>query len=102
GGACGGEERATYAARAGIAPRAEARLGHSISEMGKAHGPYQPTPTRFYLYLPNVDAAYQRAIDAGATSIAPPKDQPYGERVGGVKDVFGNQWYIAWQIGDRG
>ena len=96
--AFGAEELAKYAAPDGIVHHAQVRVGDSIIEMGEAHGPYQPMPTRFYLYLPHVDSAYQRAIDAGATSIAPPKDQPYGERVAGVKDVFGNQWYIAAPI----
>ena len=100
--AFGAEELEKYASPDGIVHHAKVRIGDSPIEMGEAHGPYQPMPTRFYLYLPNVDAAYQRAIDAGATSIAPPKDQPYGERVAGVKDVFGNQWYIAAPLGSRG
>ena len=37
---------------------------------------------------------------AGATSIAEPADQTYGDRSGGVKDAFGNQWYIATHIKD--
>jgi PhnB protein len=95
------EELEKYASPDGIVHHAKVRIGDSSIEMGEAHGPYQPMPTRFYLYLPNVDATYQRAIDAGATSIAPPKDQPYGERVAGVKDVFGNQWFIAARIAGR-
>jgi PhnB protein len=54
----------------------------------------------FYLYVPDCDAVYKRAIDAGAASISEPKDHPYGDRSGGVKDVFGNQWYIATHIKD--
>jgi uncharacterized glyoxalase superfamily protein PhnB len=46
--------------------------------------------------------SYQRAIDPGATPLHSPRDEPRGERVAGVKDVFGNQWFIATQIGDRG
>jgi PhnB protein len=68
--------------------------------MGEAHGPYQPMPTMFYLYVPDVDALYQRAINAGATSMSAPADQPYGDRSAGVKDAFGNQWYIATHFKD--
>ena len=69
--------------------------------MGEANGPYQPMPTMFYLYVPNVDATYRRALEAGATSTSQPADQAYGDRTAAVTDVFGNQWYIATQIKDR-
>ena len=100
--AFGAEELEYHASSVGVVYNAKVRIGDAVIEMGEAQGTDQPMSTRFYLYLPNVDAAYQRAIDAGATSIAPPTDQPYGERVGSVKDVFGNQWYIAAPIGGRG
>ena len=85
----------------GTIGHAEVRIGDSVVEMGEAHGPYEPMPTRFYLYVPNVDASYRRALQAGATSVAEPADQPYGDRNAGVNDVFGNQWYIATQIKER-
>jgi PhnB protein len=47
------------------------------------------------VYVPDTDAAYERALRAGATSIEAPKDAPYGDRTAGVKDVFGNSWFIA-------
>jgi PhnB protein len=47
-----------------------------------------------------VDATYSRAVNAGAVSISEPADQSYGDRSGGVKDAFGNQWYIATHIRD--
>jgi PhnB protein len=53
-----------------------------------------------YMYVPDVDALYGRALEAGATSISAPADQPYGDRTAGVKDGFGNQWYIATHIRD--
>jgi len=95
------EELARYASPDGVIQHAAVRIGDSPIEMGEAQGPYQPTPTRFYLYLPNVDAAYQRAINAGATSIMPPREQPQGERVAAVKDVFGNQWFMARPLGSH-
>jgi uncharacterized glyoxalase superfamily protein PhnB len=52
-------------------------------------------PTAIHLYVPNVDEAYKRAIEAGAKSLMEPQDQPYGERSGGVEDLTGNRWYIA-------
>jgi PhnB protein len=98
--AFGAREIAKYASPDGVVHHAEISVGDSVIEMGEAHGKYPPMPTMFYLYVPDCDAIYQRALQAGATSIAEPVDQPYGDRSGGVKDAFGNQWYIATHIKD--
>ena len=87
-----------YASPDGVIHHAKIRIGDSVLEMGEAHGPYQPMPSMFQIYVPDVDAMYLRAMNAGAVSISEPADQPYGARSGGVKDVFGNQWYISTQI----
>ena len=47
------------------------------------------------LYVPDVDAAFQRAIDAGATAIMPPADMFWGDRFGTLADPFGHQWSMA-------
>ena len=57
-------------------------------------------PVMLYLYVPDVDAAYQRALKAGATSIMEPADQFYGDRSGGVKDAAGNSWFFGTHIED--
>jgi PhnB protein len=49
----------------------------------------------FHMHVPDTDAVYRRAIEAGGESLFPPVDKPYGERVAGVKDPTGNLWYIA-------
>jgi PhnB protein len=49
----------------------------------------------FHIFVPDCDATYHRAIEAGGTSMGEPADMPYGERSGYVKDVTGNYWYIA-------
>ena len=53
------------------------------------------TRASIYVYVTDVDEVYRRAIAAGATSINGPRDQPYAERNAGVKDSFGNVWYIS-------
>jgi uncharacterized glyoxalase superfamily protein PhnB len=100
--AFGAREIAKYASPDGVVHHAEIRVGDSVVEMGEAQGKYPPMPTMFYLYVPDCDAVYRRALQAGATSISEPADQPYGDRSGGVKDAFGNQWYIATHIKDVG
>jgi len=77
---------------------AKIKIGDSVLEMGEAHGPYQPMPTMFFLNVDDVAAWYQRAVASGATSISEPADQPYGDRVAGVTDPFGNTWYIATHL----
>jgi PhnB protein len=47
------------------------------------------------LYVENCDAIYDTAIQAGATSLREPADQPYGDRMAGVLDPFGYKWWIA-------
>jgi PhnB protein len=98
--AFGAREIAKYASPDGVVHHAQIRVGDSVVEMGEAHGKNPPMPTMFYLYVPDCDAVYQRALAAGATSISAPADQPYGDRTAGVKDAFGNQWYIATHIKD--
>ena len=73
---------------------AEVSIGDSVVMIGGAEH-IEPMPTAIHLYVPNVDEAYERALKAGATSIMPVADQPYGERSGGVEDIHGNRWYIA-------
>jgi PhnB protein len=51
-----------------------------------------------YLHVDDVDAVYRQAIDAGADVEGPPEDQPYGERIFGVKDPEGHQWWVAKTI----
>jgi PhnB protein len=73
---------------------AELSIGDSVVMIGGAEH-IEPMPTAIHLYVPDVDQAYERALKAGAKSLMPVADQPYGERSGGVEDVHGNRWYIA-------
>lgn len=73
---------------------AEVSIGDSVVMIGGAEH-IEPMPTAIHLYVPDVDDAYERALKAGAKSLLPVADQPYGERSGGVEDVHGNRWYIA-------
>jgi PhnB protein len=52
-------------------------------------------PGSLHLYVNDADATYQRALQAGATSIMEPADQFYGDRSAGVQDTVGNRWWIA-------
>ena len=73
---------------------AEVKIGDSIVMLGGG-ADIAAMPAAIHLYIPDVDDAYRRAIQAGATSLFEPADQPYGERSGAVEDPTGNRWYIA-------
>ena len=75
---------------------AEVRLGDSVIMVSDAQGEeYKPMAAGIHLYVEDCDAIYKRALDAGATSIMEPADQFYGDRSAGVRDQFGNHWWIA-------
>jgi len=48
-----------------------------------------------YVYLPDVDAAYARALALGAASVMQPDDRPWGDRIAGIEDRHGNTWWMA-------
>jgi PhnB protein len=101
--AFGSQELAKYASPDGVVHHAEIQVGDSVVEMGEpygAHTRYGPMPAMFYLYVPNCDAVYRRALAAGAKSTQEPADQPYGDRTSAVADPFGNTWYIATHVKD--
>lgn len=56
------------------------------------------SPVTIALYVADVDASFQRAVDAGATATMPVKDEFYGLRVGVVVDPFGHKWHISTPI----
>ena len=78
----------------------EARIGDSVVVMAAMDPPYEAaTRASIYVYVPDVDAAYKRAIEMGASSIGAPENKPYKERQCGIKDSFGNTWWIATYTG---
>ena len=79
---------------------AEMRIGNSMVMIGEARDQFRAMPTTLNLYLEDVDAAYARALAAGATAVSEPKNQFYGDRSGGVRDMCGNNWYVATHIED--
>lgn len=85
--------------REGTVAHAVVRIRDAAIEIGEGHSAPLAAPASFYLYVDDCDALYGQAIEAGATSLYPPADQPYGDRVGGVADAWGNEWFIATHLG---
>ncbi len=86
---------------------AELRFGDSMLMMGEEN-PAWPSfksaetvgtsPISLHLYVPDVDAAFQRALDAGAKVEMPVDDMFWGDRYGKVRDPFGYTWGVATRV----
>src|ERR1044072_3245307 len=59
-----------------------------------------PLPAYIHLYVDDVDAVYANAVEAGATDVHAPVEQPYGDRECGFRDPGGNQWFVATHQGE--
>lgn len=58
------------------------------------------TTTSLMVYLDDVDAAYEKAIAAGATQERPVENQFWGDRMGTLVDPFGHRWSLATHVED--
>jgi PhnB protein len=92
--AFGAEETAVFE-NAGRVMHAEVRIGDAVLEMGEAAERTGIPSNGFFLFVEDVEAAYARAIEAGATAIRPPQDIPYGLRSAIVRDPEGCLWWPA-------
>lgn len=92
------EEIAIYRRPDGTVGHAAFRIGDSVVELADAGGERPAMPCALQVYVPDTDAAYARALKAGATSLTAPANQFYGDRTANVRDSCGNNWYIATQI----
>jgi uncharacterized glyoxalase superfamily protein PhnB len=93
--AFGAEARLRVDLPDGTIRHATVRIGDSVVELADGGGPWTPEPAAIHLYVEDADATYARAMAAGATSLIPPTDMPYGDREADVKDPLGNHWYIG-------
>jgi PhnB protein len=83
----------------GTVMHAELKIGDSLVMLGQACGEWKALPAALYVWVPDVDAVYARALDAGATSQSAPEDKPYGHRNAGVVDRNGVTWWIGSPVG---
>jgi PhnB protein len=74
---------------------AEALVGGAHVLFGNGYFSDPSMAAAIYIYVPDVDAIYKRAVSLGARAIREPADMTWGDRVGGVKDTSGNTWWIA-------
>jgi len=94
------EEEERFTGSDGRISHAEVRIGDSIIMINDATSEFPAVPAMINVYTEDVDAAYKRALGEGATPLREPSNQFYGDRTGGVKDQYGNQWWIATHVED--
>jgi uncharacterized glyoxalase superfamily protein PhnB len=90
-------EQARYSDESGLVRHSEVRIGECVVMISDPVPPDWPAmAAHVHLYVPDVDAAYRRALEAGATSVqAPAQKEDDEDRRGGVKDAGGTTWWIA-------
>lgn len=104
----GATERMRMAAPGGKIGHAELQIGDSVimlsdefPEMGM-RGPKTlgGTAVTLHVYVDDVDAVFERAVNAGAQTLGPVQNQFYGDRSGQFEDPFGHRWNVATHIED--
>jgi PhnB protein len=78
---------------------AEVRLGDSVLMLADAAEGWPSIAAHVHVYVPDVDAVYQRALAAGGTSVQEPVQKGDADKRGGVKDEGGTTWWIATLVG---
>ncbi len=84
----------------GKVAHAEVKIGDSLVMLGDEMGPHPAVAIDLYLYFPDVDTIYKKAVAAGGTSVTPPTNQFWGDRMAVVTDPSGNRWSIATHVED--
>ena len=106
--AFGAEQIVSMPGPGGKVMHAELRIGDSVvmlademPEMGsRSPATFGGSPVSFYVYLDKVDAAWKRAVDAGAKVVRPLTDMFWGDRTGLLEDPFGHRWSLAQHVKD--
>jgi PhnB protein len=78
----------------------EVRIGSSIVMLFDSYEGWPETPAFFRLYVGDADAVYQQALAAGASSVTRVSELFWGDRVGRVRDPFGNIWWLQSHVTD--
>jgi PhnB protein len=106
--AFGAQERSRIEGPGGTIAHAELQIGDSILMLNDPFPQASTSPPKelggttvnLFLYVEDVDAVFQQAVEAGATSTMPVDDMFWGDRFGSVTDPYGHSWSIATHVED--
>lgn len=79
---------------------AQVRLGDSTVMVSEASPAFPAMPSSHYLYVEDADLAMSKALAAGAIKIMDVSNMPYQDRQGGIKDHWGNIWWLSQRLVD--
>lgn len=96
-----GVELLRHTAPDGRIQHAALRIDDSVLMLGEGQPEWPPLPAHLHLYVPDVDAVYQRALAAGATTLQEPTDAEDGDRRGGVLCGNGISWWFGTPRGSE-
>ncbi len=83
---------------AGRLMHAEVRLDDTVIMLADSTPDWPPVPSYVHIYVNDVDATYQRALEVGAVSVQQPVKKQDEDKRGGVKDAGGTTWWIATKV----
>lgn len=84
----------------GTIMHAEVRIGDSMLMISEACEQMGAMTSHLYLYVNDADSTYKKAVDAGSETIMKPENQFWGDRMGGVRDPWGNLFWIGTHVED--
>jgi uncharacterized glyoxalase superfamily protein PhnB len=96
--AFGAEETARVPNSDGSIAHAEVRIGDSVVMLFDSRHDWPESPAFVRLYVDDADAVFKRALDAGAMKVTEVTHLAFGDRVGRVRDPFGNLWWIQTRV----
>lgn len=77
---------------------AEVRIDDTVLMLADGAEGWPPIPSYVHVYVEDVDATYQRALEMGATSVQEPVKKDDEDKRGGVRDAGGTTWWIATKV----
>lgn len=94
------EQVSVMESEAGIIGHAEIKINGAMIMLADAQGEYRARQTMLHVYVPDVDAVFERAVKAGATAKSQPENKFYGDRYADIVDKWGNFYGIATHVED--
>ena len=92
------QEIRRFPSESGGIMHAEVRIGDSVIMLADGVDQWPAFPAHVHIYVPDVDATYQRALEAGATVVQEPQQKEDEDRRGGVLGPGGTTWWIATKV----
>lgn len=82
----------------GVIANLQIAVGTSMLMVSEASEHYPAMPSAYYIYVADADASMERAIAAGGECEMAVADMEYGDRQGGIRDPFGNLWWLSQRL----